>query len=165
MIHLPPPCRRCKSSDVKHTQYEESQVQWFICRLCGHVWCATNPQPSDVLSHGMAALAWRRHHGHDIVAAVTIDGRGLWSVATSRQSNPTVIIRTAKLQSWDAACAKADALARRAFAHSCQATCGDWLAVVNDVRDESERLCGDVVAEARRPDRRSGPRVPRDHAS
>jgi len=46
--------------------------------------------------------------------------------------NPTVIVRTAKpLHSWDAACAKADALTRRAFAHTCQATCGgDWLAVL-----------------------------------
>ena len=129
MIHLPPPCRRCKSSDVKHTQYEESQIQWFICRHCGHVWCATNPQPSDVTLHGMAALAWRRHHGHDIVAEVAIDGRGLWSVTTSRQSNPTVKFRTGKLHSWDSACAKADALARQAFAHSCQATCGEWVAV------------------------------------
>ena len=152
MIHPPPPCRRCKSSDVKHTQYEDSEIQWFICRDCGHVWCATNPQPSDVLSHGMAALAWRRHHGHDIVAEVTIDGRGLWSVAALRQSNPTVKLRTAKRRSWDSACAKADALARHAFAHTCLATCGDWFAVLDDVRGESERLC-------------FGTRLPRDHTN
>jgi hypothetical protein len=160
-----PPCRRCNSSRVKHTQYEDSEIQWFICRHCGHVWCAVNPKPSDVLSRGMAALAWRRHHGDDIVAYVTFDGRGLWSVATSSRSSPTVKRRAAKLQSWDAACAKADALARRAFAHTCLSTCGDWLAVLEDARQESERLCSDGVAEARRPDRRSGPRVPRDHAS
>jgi hypothetical protein len=127
MIH--PPCRRCKSSDVKHTQYEDGEIQWFICRRCGHIWCAANPQPSAVRSHGIAAVAWRRHHGQDIVADVTMDVSGLWSAATSRQSNPTVIVRTAKqLHSWDTACAKADALARQAFAHDCLATCGDWLA-------------------------------------
>jgi hypothetical protein len=125
-----PSCRRCKSSDVKSTQYEDSEIQWFICGLCGHIWCASNPQPSDVLSHGMVAIAWRRQHGQDIVADVTMDGSGLWSAATSRQSNPTVIVRTAKqLHSWDSACAKADALARQAFAHACLATCGDWLAL------------------------------------
>jgi hypothetical protein len=77
----------------------------------------------------MVAVAWRRHHGQDIVADVTMDGGGLWSAATSRQSNPTVIVRTAKqLHSWDSACAKADALARQALAHACLATCGEWLA-------------------------------------
>ena len=91
-----------------------------------------DPDPVDMsraLEASIDGSQWRRHHGHDIVAEVTVDGRGFWSVATSRQSNPTVKFRTVKLHSWDAACAKADALARHAFGHSCQATCGDWVAL------------------------------------
>jgi hypothetical protein len=130
MIHLPP-CAICQASDVIQGRYEGSVILWFTCRHCGHIWCAPNPQPSDVVSRGMTEFAWRRLHGHDIVAEATIDGCGLWSAATSRQSNPTVIVRTAKqLHSWDAACAKADALARRTFEHICEmATCGDWLPI------------------------------------
>ena len=152
MIHLPP-CAICQASDVNQGRYEGSVILWFTCGHCGHIWCAPNPQPSDVLSRGMTEFAWRRLHGHDIVAEARIDGCGLWSAATSRQSNPTVIVRTAKqLHSWDAACAKADALARQAFAHTCLATCGDWFAVLDDVRGESERLC-------------FGTRLPRDHTN
>jgi len=158
MIH-PPPCRRCKSFDVKHTQYEDSETQWFICRHCGHVWCAPNPQPSDVLSRGTSAFKWRRHHGRDIMAEVTIDRRGLWSVAALRQSNPTVKLRTAKRHTWDSACAKADALARQAFAHTCLASCGEWFAVPDAVREPSERLCSDADRH------RYGPPLPRDHTS
>ena len=158
MIQPPPPCRRCKSSEVKHTQFEDSDIQWFICRDCGHVWCAPNPRPTDNRSRGMSAFPWRRHHGHDIVAEVTIAGRGLWSVAALRQSNPSVKLRTAKLHSWDSACAKADALARQAFAHTCLGTCGDWFAVLDGPREQSDRL-----SDADR--RRYGPRLPRDHTS
>ncbi len=84
----------------------------------GHIWCASNPQPSNILCHGTAASAWRWRHGKDIVADETMDERGLWSAATWPRSNPTVIVRTAKqLHSWDSACAKVGALARQAFAH------------------------------------------------
>ena len=79
----------------------------------------------------MAKFAWRRHHGADIVAEVRADGRGAWSAAVWLQRNPTVAVRTLKQpESRAAACAKADALARKTFDHACEtATCGDWIPI------------------------------------
>ena len=77
----------------------------------------------------MTKFTWRRSHGVDIVAEVQVDGRGLWQASAWLRSNQAASVRakTARV-SRQAACAKADELARDAFDHVCQmTTCGEWL--------------------------------------
>jgi hypothetical protein len=90
---------------------------------------AVNSVPHDVQS--MVKFGWRRHHGNAIIAEVRADGRGAWSAAVWLRINPTVAICTPKqLESRESACAKADALTRRTFDHTCEtATCGNWFPV------------------------------------
>jgi hypothetical protein len=74
-------------------------------------------------------FVWQRSHGPDIVSEVQADGRGRWTASTWLRHNPTVVVRTPKAsESRDSACAKADALARKTFDHTCDLKpCGAWL--------------------------------------
>ncbi len=76
----------------------------------------------------MATYVWQRSHGSEIIAEVIADARG-WRPSTWKKSQPTgVVLAKTPRVSRQAACAKADELARRAFDHACDATtCGDWV--------------------------------------
>jgi hypothetical protein len=78
----------------------------------------------------MHLRTWRRLHGPDIVCQVEpLNGLGLWTASAWLTSNATAIARTLRpVTLLTAAQAKADDLARQAFAHTCDVgTCGDWL--------------------------------------
>ena len=76
----------------------------------------------------MSILTWQRSHGADLVAEARTDQRGIWWPTAWRRSQPDVVIRTKTGRpSRQAACARADALARETFNHLCQVTtCGEW---------------------------------------
>ena len=79
-------------------------------------------------SSDMTKFVWRRQHGTAIVGEVRADGRAAWSASVWLQSNTTVAVRAPKsFESRHAACAKADALTRTVFDHTCETpACGDW---------------------------------------
>ena len=80
-------------------------------------------------SSDMVKFVWRRQHGTTIVAEVRADGCGAWSTSVWLQSNTTVAVRAPKpFDSREAACAKADALTRQVFGHTCEtAMCDEWV--------------------------------------
>jgi hypothetical protein len=76
--------------------------------------------------------SWRRLHSSNIVCQVEpMHGLGLWTASAWLTSDPSAIARTLRpVTLLTAAQAKADDLARQAFAHTCDdGTCGDWLPV------------------------------------
>ena len=79
-------------------------------------------------SFDMTKFVWRRQHGTTIVAEVRANGRAAWSASVWLESTATVAVRAPKpFESRDAACAKADALTRKVFDHTCDTpACGDW---------------------------------------
>jgi len=84
--------------------------------------------PSDDHVPPLDEFAWRRHHGPDIIAEVIVNARGCWLATAWYRTAPTVIRRAGRPRaSRNSACAKADALARQTFAHSCEpGLCGVW---------------------------------------
>jgi hypothetical protein len=78
----------------------------------------------------MSLRTWRRQHGPDIVAQVEpIDGLGMWDPSTWRTVSPEAVMRTPqRIERLTEAQDAADALAREAFGHACDANaCGPWL--------------------------------------
>jgi hypothetical protein len=78
----------------------------------------------------MPLHTWRRQHGPDIVCqAEPVEGIGTWRASTWLVANPAVrIALPTALKRLESAQAKADALARDTFGHTCQIeTCGHWL--------------------------------------
>ena len=77
----------------------------------------------------MAVHTWRRLHGSNIVCHVEpMHGLGLWTASAWLTSNPSAVARASRMTHLMSAQAKADDLARKTFAHTCDvATCGDWL--------------------------------------
>jgi hypothetical protein len=73
-------------------------------------------------------IRWQRSHSEDIVAEVRANSDGQWWSSTWRRTLPaTVLCAKTSRRSRQAACALADALARKTFDHTCDVTaCGDW---------------------------------------
>jgi uncharacterized membrane protein len=78
----------------------------------------------------MLLHTWRRKHGPDTVCqAKPVDGIGTWRVSAWLVSNATVAVTLpTAVKMLEFAHAKADALARNTFGHTCEVeTCGQWL--------------------------------------
>jgi len=76
----------------------------------------------------MGPVIWRRKHGPDIVAEASSNDGVWWRASTWRASDLTSTVPSAKwAETRHAACAVADDLARKTFAHKCDfLTCDDW---------------------------------------
>jgi hypothetical protein len=77
----------------------------------------------------MRRLIYRRTHSPDIIAeAATSESDVRWRASAWRVSDLTTLVRSPRgFEARRAACAVADALARKTFAHKCDfSTCSDW---------------------------------------
>ena len=145
---LPIRCPECLSLETMRTS-EHTGETFHLCHDCDHVWGSEGvPRIVPLMTHsvqraspeqrastaakrsGMPFHKWRRTHGTDIVSTVhSVDGFGSWRVSVSLDVNPSVaVILPTTVALLHSAQAKADALARRTFDHTCgSGTCGEWL--------------------------------------
>jgi hypothetical protein len=71
---------------------------------------------------------WRRLHDDEIVSAVDpVEALGMWEPSAWRVAAPSEIAQSGWVEMLVDAHARADALAREAFGHTCTVTCAQWL--------------------------------------
>jgi hypothetical protein len=105
-----------------------------MVKEAGGLGCAVGEGNTRAYTSGRMAVIWRREHGSDIFAEVSAaDGDGRWQAVAFRPSELPTVVRSSKRSAAtrQAACAAADDLARRSFAHRCDfVTCSDWRRLV-----------------------------------
>jgi hypothetical protein len=76
----------------------------------------------------MGMVTWRRHHGHDLVAAVVVRRTNAHTVAVWNEATGVVHELPTSFQRLESAKAAADAQVRGSFAHVCTLeSCGEWM--------------------------------------